>query len=201
MKRLAMCFVIAVLLSWPVSGLAQDARKVLAVVDFEDLVHGWGSTSEVVTERVINRLREEPSVRVLPRDTVQGALSDAKVEAHGLLDPADAQRVGQALGANDVVMGQVTQFNWEHHTVSVVVGTITQQIANVTLEGRVLDVAAARPVVELESKGRLTATGGSTWVGPWWTGISVDNFDNALIGKATKESVDRFVQQVVASVK
>jgi hypothetical protein len=79
-----------------------------------------------VTARVINRLREEPSVRLLPRDTVQGALSGAKVEAHGLLDPADAQKVVQALGANDVVMGQVTQFNWEQPQR---VGALAEQLA------------------------------------------------------------------------
>ena len=53
----------------------------------------------------------------------------------------------------------------------------------------------------MEGKSHLTVTAASYSVGPWPVGFSVDNFDNALIGEATKESVDQFVEQVLASVK
>ena len=201
MKRLGICLVLAVLLFWPASGLAQDTRKVLAVVDFEDLVHGRESATEVVTTHLINRLQEEPSVRVLPRHTVQRALTDAKVEGRGLLDPADAQKVGEALGADYIVMGEVIEFNWDSQSVYLLISTLTKRTANVILKGSVLDVALAQPVAQPEGKGHLTVTDASFSVGPWPVGFSADNFDNALIGEATKESVHQFVEQVMSSVK
>jgi curli biogenesis system outer membrane secretion channel CsgG len=172
---------------------------VLAVVDFEDLVHGRESATEVVTTHLINRLREEPSVRVLPRHTVQRALTDAKVEGRGLLDPADAQKVGEALGADYIVMGEVTEFNWDYQSAYLLVTTLTKRIANVILKGSVLDVALAHFVT---TGGQEPSHGDRRLLlGPWPVGFSADNFDNALIGEAIKKSVDQFVEQVMASVK
>ncbi|HLJ60139.1 MAG TPA: CsgG/HfaB family protein [bacterium] len=201
MRRGLIACVLAVVLCAATQGFAQDARKVVAVVDFEDLVHGWSGTSQVVTDRLITRLRDESSIRVLPRQQVEAALQDAKVESQGVLDIADAQKVGQSLGAAYVIMGQIDQFNWEYHSAYVLLATVVQQSATVDLKGKVLDVAGGQYLGQPEGKGQITQTGGTTWVGPWWSSISVDNFDNQLIGKATKQSVEDFAKQAVPLMK
>lgn len=201
MRRGLFACVLAVMLCATTQGFAQDARKVVAVVDFEDLVHGWSGTSQVVTDRLISRLRDEPAIRVLPRQQVEAALQDAKVESQGVLDIADAQKVGQSLGASYVVMGQIDQFNWEYHSAYVLLATVVQQSATVDLKGKILDVAGGQFRGQPAGKGQITQTGGTTWVGPWWSSISVDNFDNQLIGKATKQSVEDFAKQAVPLLK
>lgn len=201
MRRGLIACVLAVVLCAATQGFAQDARKVVAVVDFEDLVHGWNGTSQVVTDRLISRLRDEPTIRVLPRQQVEAALQAANVESQGVLDVADAQKIGQSLGAAYVIMGQIDQFNWEYHSAWVVVATVVQQSATVDLKGKILDVAGGQLRGQPEGKGQISQTGGTTWVGPWWSSISVDNFDNQLIGKATKQSVEDFAKQAVPLLK
>jgi curli biogenesis system outer membrane secretion channel CsgG len=201
MRRVLIACLVAAVLCAAGPGLAQTGGKVVAVVPFQDLVHGWGSTSQVVTDRLISRLRDEAALRVLPREQVETTLRSANVGSQGVLDAADAQKVGQSLGAAYVVMGEVDQFNWEYHSATVLVATVTQQSATVALKGKVLDVASGQVLGQPEGKGQLTQTGGSTWVGPWWSSVSVDNFDNQLIGKATKQSVEQFAKQAVPLMK
>ena len=201
MRRGLVACVLAVVLCAATQGFAQDARKVVAVVDFEDLVHGWSDTSQVVTDRLITRLRDESTIRVLPRQQVEAALQTANVESQGVLDVADAQKVGQSLGASYLIMGQIDQFNWEYHSAYVLLATIVQQSATVDLKGKILDVTGGQFLGQPEGRGQITQTGGTTWVGPWWSSISVDNFDNQLIGKATKQSVENFAKQAVPLLK
>src|SRR3989304_3338051 len=60
-----------VLLAAPSQG--QAPRKGVMVVDFDDVGRGWSYTRDVVTARVIAKLRDEPTLRVLPREQVQEA--------------------------------------------------------------------------------------------------------------------------------
>jgi hypothetical protein len=98
-------------------------------------------------------------------------------------------------------MGQIDQFNWEYHSAYVLLATVVQQSATVALTGKILDVAAGQVLGQPEGKAQLTQTGGTTWVGPWWSSVSVDNFDSQLIGKATKQSVDDFAQHAIPLMK
>ena len=164
-------------------------------------MHGWTDTSQVVTDRVILQLRDDVALQVLPRAQVEAALQAANVGTQGILDAGDAQKIGQSLGAAYVVMGEIDQFNWESHSATVLVATIVQQSATVDIKGKVVNVTGGQVIGQPEGKGQITQTGGSTWVGPWWSDVSVDNFDNQLIGKATKQSVEQFAKQAVPLLK
>jgi TolB-like protein len=176
-------------------GSAQDTRKAVAVVPFADAVHGWSSASTVVTDRTVGKLRELQGLRTLPVPQVEDALAQLHADNQGILDAGEAQKVGQALGVAYLVMGQIDQFDWQVHSAYVVLATVVQQTANVALKGQVFDVAGGKALGAPEGKAQLTQTGGSTWVGPWWTSVSVDNFDSQLIGKATAQAVDKFAKQ------
>jgi curli biogenesis system outer membrane secretion channel CsgG len=193
--------VLGALLAFNAPGAAQDTRKVVAVVPFADMVHGWSSAGTVVTDRVVTTLRDVQALRILPTSQVQDALTQAHGDTQGMLDPAQAQKVGQALGAAYLVMGEVDQFDWEAHSAYVLVATVVQQTASVALKGQVFDVAGGQVLGTPEGKAQITQTGGSTWVGPWWSSVSVDNFDSQLIGKATTQAVDKLAKQASALMK
>lgn len=180
----------------------QAPRKGVMVVDFEDLGRGWSYTREVVTTRVISKLREEATLRVVPRERVQEALREAKVETAGYLDWEAAQKVAQSIEADYVVMGQVAVFDQQHAGGCLpVVGCAYTVTATVTLRGKVLDVAAGTFVIEPRSEVKKTQTSVSIWVGPWWTSVTVNNFDGQLIGKATQEAVEDFIGKLKPSLK
>jgi hypothetical protein len=67
-------------------GEAQAPRKSIMVVDFVDRTGTWSGTRDVITTRVISKLRDDQTLRVLNRDRVQSALQEAKTETAGIID-------------------------------------------------------------------------------------------------------------------
>jgi len=193
---------LAILLNPVVVGQTQETRKGVMVVDFEDTSGAWSSTREVVTTRVISKLREDASLRVLPREQVQEALRLARVETSGFLDWEAAQKVARGLGADFVVMGRVTAFDQQYSGGCLpIVGCAYTITATVSLQGKVLAVATGTFVLEPKSEVKKQQGSISVWVGPWWSTISVSNFDSQLIGRATLEAVEDFVNKVRASLR
>ena len=189
-----------VLLAAPSQG--QAPRKGVMVVDFDDVGRGWSYTRDVVTARVIAKLRDEPTLRVLPREQVQEALRQARLETTGYLDWEAAQKVAKALEVDYVVMGQVAVFDQQYAGGCLpIVGCAYTVTATVTLRGKVLDVAAGTFVIEPRSEVKKTQTSVSIWIGPWWTDVTVNNFDGQLIGKATQEVVEDFIGKLKPSLK
>jgi TolB-like protein len=201
MRRSLFVCALGLLLAFGAPGFAQDTGKVVAVVPFADMVHGWSDTATAVTERIVAKLRDTQGLRVLPMSQVRDAVDQAHADSDGILGADEAQKVGQALGAAYLVMGEVDQFDWQIHSAYVVVATVVQQTANVALKGQVFDVAGGQARGTPEGKAQITQTGGSTWVGPWWSSVSVDNFDSQLIGKATAQAVDKFAKQAQSLMK
>src|SRR3989304_4412767 len=50
-------------------------------------------------------------------------------------------------------------------------------------------------------QGKKTQTSVSIWIGPWWTDVTVNNFDGQLIGRATQEAVEDFIGKLKPSLK
>jgi len=191
---------VVTLLAWPAA--AQAPRKAAMVVDFADRVGGWTYTRETVTARIINRMRDDPSIRVLSRDQVQDALRQARVETSGMLDAQDAQKVAKSLEADYVLMGEVSAFDQQYTGGCLpIVGCAYTIAATVNLRGKVLDVAAGTFVADPTAESRKQQTSVSVWVGYWWGSVTVNNFDSQLIGKATLEAVDDFVKKVRPTIK
>lgn len=197
--------VVTLLLVWPVSAqvaVAQTPRKTVMVVDFADRAGGWSYTRETVTQRIISRLRDDSALRILPRDQVQDALRQARVETFGMLDWEDAQKVAKALGADYALMGEVAAFDQQYTGGCLpIVGCAYTVTATVNLRGKILDVAAGTFVAEPTSEIKKQQSSISVWVGYWWGSVTVDNFDSQLIGKATLEAVDDFVKKARPAFK
>ena len=196
----AVAVVVITLVAWPAA--AQAPRKAAMVVDFADRVGGWTYTRETVTARIINRMRDDASIRVLSRDQVQDALRQARVETSGMLDAQDAQKVAKSLEADYVLMGEVSAFDQQYSGGCLpIVGCAYTITATVNLRGKVLDVAAGTFVADPTAESRNQQTSISVWAGYWWGSVTVNNFDSQLIGKATLEAVDDFVKKVRPTIK
>ncbi len=181
---------------------AQAPRRSIMVVDFADRVGSWSSTREVVTTRIIAKLRDDQTLRVLPRDRVQEALQQAKVETTGLIDSEEAQKVAKTLEADYVIMGEVATFDQQYTGGCLpIVGCVYTITATVAIRGKVLSVAAGQFVAEPKAEVNKQQGSASIWVGPWWTNLSVNNFDGQLIGKTTLEAVDKFVSDAKPQLK
>ena len=196
----AVAVIVITLLAGPTA--AQAPRKAAMVVDFADRVGGWTYTRETVTARIISRMRDDPSIRVLSRDQVQDALRQARVETSGMLDLQDAQKVAKSLEADYVLMGEVSAFDQQYSGGCLpIVGCAYTVTATVNLRGKVLDAAAGTFIADPTAESRKQQTSVSVWAGYWWGSVTVNNFDSQLIGKATLEAVDDFVKKVRLTIK
>ena len=196
MRRTSWITVLTLVVSLAVAVQAQQPRKTVMVVDFEDVVQGWSMTREVVSAKLIAQLREDQNLRVLPRDRVVEALRQAKLETSGYPDREEVLKVAKTLEADYVLMGQVAGFDQQSQGVSIGFVSVHTITATVKLRGRLLDVASGQLAASPESEVTKQQGGGSVWVGPWWTHVSVSNFDGQLIGRATLEAVEQFVAKV-----
>lgn len=196
MRTLACITALSVVLTLAGAGQAQQARKTIMVVDFEDTVQGWSMTRDVVTGRVIGHLRDDQNLRLIARERVREALREAKLDTSGYPDREDLLKVAKALEADYVLMGQVAAFDQQMSGLSLGFFSVQTQTATVRLRGRILDVAAAQVIASPDVEVKKQQSGGSAWVGDWWTHVSVNNFDSQLIGKATLEAVEQLVVKV-----
>jgi curli biogenesis system outer membrane secretion channel CsgG len=174
---------------------AQAPRKTVAVVDFANRVASWSATGEAVTTRIIAKLRDDPSLRVLPREQVRDALLQAKTETEGFLDPEQAQKIGKDLGADYLMLGEVTTFDQQQKGGCLpVFGCVYTTTATVSLHAKVLGVAEGRFVGEPTSESTKKQGSANITAGSGWGNVSLQNFDGQLIGKATLEAVDMLVK-------
>jgi len=179
---------------------AQAKPKTVMVVDFADRTGNWSDTETAVTTRVISRLRGDASLRVLPRDRVQEALRAAKAETSGFIDRDDALKVAKNLEADYVVMGEVTAFDQQHHSVCLPIGACAESItASVTLSGKVLNVATGQFVGEPKAEARKQQGGVTVYTD--LGDVNLEHFDDQVIGKATLEAVDKFVRDAKSRLK
>ena len=179
---------------------AQTKPKTVMVVDFADRTGNWADTEKAVTTRVIAKLRGDSSLRVLPRDKVQEALQSAKVETAGLIDRDDALKVAKGLEADYVILGEVTAFDQEHHSICLPIGGCAESVtASVTLSGKVLNVATGQFVGE--PKAQVRKQQGGLTVYTELGDVNLEHFDDQVIGKATLEAIDKFVADAKPRLK
>ncbi len=175
-------------------GEAQAPRKSIMVVDFVDRTGTWSGTRDVITTRVISKLRDDQTFRVVNRDRVQSALQEAKTETAGIIDWEDAQKVARTLEADYVIMGEITVFDQQTTGGCVpVVGCVYTNTASVALHGKVLKVVTGQFVAEPAAEVKKQQGSGSISGVPGLGGVSVENIDSQLIGKAALEAVEKFV--------
>ncbi len=181
---------------------AQEPRKAIMVVDFADRAGSWPSTREVVTARVISKLRDDQSLKVLPRERVQAALQQANVEMVGIIDWEDAQKVAKTLEADFVIMGEVTVFSQQKTGGCLpVVGCAYTDTAAVSFRGKLLKVATGQFVAEPTAEAKQQTTNASTSAVPSLGNVTLENVDSQLIGKAVLEAVDKFVSAAKPKLK
>src|ERR1035441_4970086 len=115
------------------SSLAADVaaagKKTIAVVDFTDLK---GNSSELgrflAEEFSVALTRTHKGFEVVERNHLKAILTEHKLMATGLIDPATAKKLGQFTGADAIVTGSMTPFS-EHVRVAVkVLSTDTARI-------------------------------------------------------------------------
>jgi curli biogenesis system outer membrane secretion channel CsgG len=66
-----------------------------------------------ISQMLAGRLMNDGTYQVEARTRVEGVLKTRNLSDAGVVDPAAAAKIGYSLGADAVVVGEVTQFGWD----------------------------------------------------------------------------------------
>lgn len=218
----------AVLADRPVSAQSAPARKArIAVMDFDyATVQSYssamfGSNIDVgkgVADLLIANLVKNGSYSIIERQALDKIMAEQNFNNSQRADPTSAAKLGKLLGVDAILVGSVTQFGNETKKQNVGgggggwggygLGGIghSKSNANVGLTARLVNVDTGEILAIAEGAGTSSRSstsllgGGGNWHG--WGNGNVDfgssDFEQTIIGEATKQAVDKLTADVVA---
>ena len=154
-----------------------------------DIDVGKGITDLLITDLVRNG-----TYSVIERQALDKLMTEQNFSNSNRADPTSAAKLGKLLGVDAIIVGSITEFGNETQTKNV---GVTARLVNVET-GEILAVAEGAGQSSRSSTSLLG--GGGNWRG--FGGGNVDfgssNFQNTIIGEATKDAVDKLTTDLVA---
>jgi curli biogenesis system outer membrane secretion channel CsgG len=226
LKRFSPFFAILLLLAAICPARAQR-RPRIAVLDFDygtvrsysqaffgsDVDLGKGITQMLVTDLV-----KDGTYSVIERAAMDKILTEQNFSNSNRADTSSAAKIGKLLGVDAIIVGSITEFGNETKNQGLggaggsgwtgAIGGFhhSKSNANVALNARIINVDTGEIMGVAEGSGTSSRSstglggGGGNWNGHG--GGSVDfgssNFQNTIIGEATKNAVDKLSTEVVA---
>ena len=212
------------------SASAQAKRRPrLAILDFDYATVQtasaavFGTNVDVgkgITNLLVTNLVKDGSYSIIERSALDKVLSEQNFSNSNRADPSSAAKIGKLLGVDAIVVGAITEFgnetqkknfgggggNWGGFGV----GGIghSKSNANVAITARIVNIDTAEILGVAEGKGQSSRSstsllgGGGNWHG--WGGGAADfgssDFQNTIIGEATKNAVDALTKDMIADV-
>ncbi|MGA9062507.1 MAG: CsgG/HfaB family protein [Terracidiphilus sp.] len=221
--------VTAVLAVLPANAQTAPTRKPrVAVLDFDyATVQSYsnamfGSDVDVgkgISDLLITDLVKDGTFSVIERQALDKLMAEQNFSNSTRADPTTAARLGKLAGVDVIIIGAITQFGNETQNKNVGgggggwhgfgVGGVghSNSKANVVINARIVNVDTGEIVAVGEGKGESSRSstsllgGGGNWHG--FGGGNVDfgssNFQNTIIGEATKAAVDNLTADLLSS--
>lgn len=206
---------------------AAPRKKRVAIMDFDyATVHGgvsaiFGQDVDIgkgVADLLVNYLVKDGSYSIIERKALDKILAEQNFSNSDRANPTSAAKIGKLLGVDAIVLGSITQFGNETKNTNVGGGGggwggfglggfgKKKSKAIVGLNARIVDIDTGEILAVAEGKGESKREsmsllgGGGNWHG--WGGGNVDfgssDFQNTIIGEATKAAVEQMTTGVIA---
>jgi curli biogenesis system outer membrane secretion channel CsgG len=209
------------------SANATARKKRVAVFDFDyATVHAYaraifGSDIDVgrgVSDLLVTMLVKDGTYSVIERKNLDKILGEQNFSNSDRANPVSAAKIGKLLGVDAIIVGSITQFG--NDTKNTGVGGVGAGLGKVGLGGfsrkeskaivavdaRIVDIDTAEILAVAEGKGESKRTstsmtgGGGGWGGFGAGGVNFgsSDFQNTIIGEATKAATEQLSTNVIA---
>jgi len=220
MKRLLVWSVI-LLLSGSVSLFGQSKKRVaLMDFDFGTVQRWWSGNWDIgkgIADMIVTDLVKDGTYAVIERKQLDTILAEQQFSNSDRANPTTAAKIGKVLGINAIVVGSITQFGTEDKSLNLGgigggwggwgagrVGTKKGK-ASVAIDARIVDVNTGEIVAVATGKGTSKRSGlllggggaGSGGFGAGGIDMGSSNFEETILGEATRAAVDDLVSQLV----
>jgi curli biogenesis system outer membrane secretion channel CsgG len=208
---------------------AAKRRPRIAVLDFDyATVQTWsqsvfGTNVDIgkgITQLVVTDLVKDGSYSVIERAAMDKIMTEQNFSNSNRADPTSAAKIGKLLGVDAIIVGSITQFGNETKKTNIGgaggnwggfgIGGIghSKSNANVSITARIVNIDTGEIMGVAEGQGTSSRSstsllgGGGNWHGGG--GGNVDfgssDFQNTIIGEATKIASDKLSADIVANV-
>jgi len=226
MRRRFNSAALAILLCAASLAFAQGRKKRVAIMDFDyATVHGgvsqiFGQDVDIgkgIADLLVTDLVKDGTYSVIERKALDKIIAEQNFSNSDRANPASAAKIGKLLGVDAIIVGSITQFgndtkntnigggggNWHGvgiggfgHKKSKAIVAIDARLVDIDT-GEILGVAEGKGESQRESTSMLG--GGGNWHG--FGGGNADfgssDFQNTIIGEATKAAVDQLSTGVI----
>jgi curli biogenesis system outer membrane secretion channel CsgG len=206
----------------------QGRKKRVAVFDFDyatvktNTAALFGTDIDVgkgIADLLVKNLVTDGTYSVIERKQLDKILAEQNFSTSDRADPASAAKIGKILGLDAIIVGSITQFGNETKNTKLGGGGggfggfgvggfgHKDSKANVQIDARLVDIDTAEILGVAEGKGESKRSstsllgGGGNWHG--FGGGAADfgssDFQQTIIGEATKAAVDQMTAGVIAS--
>lgn len=206
---------------------APPRKKRVAVFDFDyATVHGgvaaiFGQDVDIgkgISDLLVKYLVKDGSYSVIERKAMDKILAEQNFSNSDRANPNSAAKLGKLLGVDAIIVGSITQFGNDTKTKGIGGGggglggfglggfKSSKTKAIVGLDARIVDIDTGEILAIAEGKGESQRSstsllgGGGNWHG--WGAGGVDfgssDFQNTIIGEATKLAVEQMSTGVIA---
>jgi outer membrane protein OmpA-like peptidoglycan-associated protein/curli biogenesis system outer membrane secretion channel CsgG len=211
------------------SQTASQRKPRVAILDFDYATVQTASASifgtdvdigKGISDLLVKDLVTDGTYSVIERTALNKVLAEQNFSNSERADPSSAARIGKILGVDYIIVGGITEFGNETNKQNVGgggggfhgfgIGGVghSNTKANVAINARVINIDTAEILAVAEGQGESSRSatsllgGGGNWNG--FGGGNVDfgssNFQNTIIGEATKKATDQLAAGLIADV-
>lgn len=180
-------------------------KKRIAVFSFEDKTdhtwHWWDGRApgDGMVEMLTTALVKSGRYIVVERQEIDQILSEQKLGQAGIVTEESAAQVGKMLGVELAVMGSITEFGYsKKETGGRVKGFglgVKTQKATVAVDVRLVNTTTGE-ILKAESVRKEEVSSGLAVSSPEFGFHDKAEFDNSLVGKATRSAIEAIVQLI-----
>jgi len=164
-------------------------RRRIGVVEFDNKsAYGQGRLGQAASDILITELVKSEKFIVVERDQMNKMMEEQKLQTQGLIDAQTAVKMGQIMGLEAIVVGSVSQFGVKKEGSDYLLTQSKQQVADVTVDIRVIDVQSGQVILADSGKGQAKSKRKS-FLGMGTKG----GYDETLEGEALRAAIVKFV--------
>jgi curli biogenesis system outer membrane secretion channel CsgG len=212
-----------ILLAGSITLHAAEAKKRVALMDFDfgTVQHWWSGNWDIgkgIADLVVTNLVKDGTFSVIERKKLDTILQEQNFSNSDRSNPTSAAKIGKVLGVNGIVVGSITQFGLEDKSMKVggvggswgrMAGGVLgkkEGKATVVIDARIVDVNTGEILAVASGKGTskrsgLLLGGGGAGGGGFGAGgidMGSSNFQDTILGEATRAAADDLTAQLVA---
>ena len=168
-------------------------KRRIAVVDFQNkTAYGQRELGNAASDIIITELQKTGQFIIVDREKVEHIMAEQRFSNSEAAEPATAAKLGRILGASAIVTGSVSQFGVREEGVDNIIYQRRDQIAESTVDIRIVDVATGEILVADSGRGEAKKTiTGSMGLGGRAT------YDTTLAGDSLRAAIFKFSKNVV----